>query len=254
MLLLEAIHGHETRSCKHCEVRLTYNRWYEVLTSLWTHRCSELALLKLTKVTLFTTVLYNSENSIHDKAILSSTALSQGCCEVYFISLAAAKLLWDLTTQYCWNRPLTLLAGSAPAVTPFFCRFVIKSCVKYIFPRVHIILFCYNHMKYHAARVTNLFETESYFLVQIHAKGYQFDTHTSEIKIAKFVFNFVIIHKNKDIHPCENTDHVYAIVRTSPQATNDVRAGDLVPAGTILVTPAIRQWFPNFFEPLPKSR
>jgi len=25
--------------------------------------------------------------------------------------------------------------------------------------------------------VTNLFETESYFLVQIHAKGYQFDTH-----------------------------------------------------------------------------
>ena len=25
--------------------------------------------------------------------------------------------------------------------------------------------------------VTNLFDTESYFLVQIHAKGYQFDTH-----------------------------------------------------------------------------
>jgi len=31
--------------------------------------------------------------------------------------------------------------------------------------------------------VTNLFETASYFLVQIHAKGYQFDTHISEIKI-----------------------------------------------------------------------
>jgi len=28
------------------------------------------------------------------------------------------------------------------------------------------------------AGTTNLFETESYFLVQIHAKGYQFDTHT----------------------------------------------------------------------------
>jgi len=33
------------------------------------------------------------------------------------------------------------------------------------------------------AGVTNLFETESYFLVQIHAKGNQFDTHTSQIKI-----------------------------------------------------------------------
>jgi len=31
--------------------------------------------------------------------------------------------------------------------------------------------------------ITNLFETESYFLVQIYAKSYQFDTHTSEIKI-----------------------------------------------------------------------
>jgi len=31
--------------------------------------------------------------------------------------------------------------------------------------------------------VTNVFETESYFMVQIHAKGYQSDAHTSEIKI-----------------------------------------------------------------------
>ena len=31
--------------------------------------------------------------------------------------------------------------------------------------------------------VTILFDTESYVLVQKHAKGYQFDTHTSEIKI-----------------------------------------------------------------------
>jgi len=44
--------------------------------------------------------------------------------------------------------------------------------------------------------VTNLFGTESCFLVQIHAKGHQFDTYTSEIKFAKFVFNHVIINKN----------------------------------------------------------
>jgi len=49
------------------------------------------------------------------------------------------------------------------------------------------------------AGVTNLFETESYFLVQIHAKAYQFDTHTSEINIcwiSKFVLNNVIINEN----------------------------------------------------------
>jgi len=39
--------------------------------------------------------------------------------------------------------------------------------------------------------VTDLFGTENYFLVQIHAKGY-----TSEIKFAKFVFNYVIINKD----------------------------------------------------------
>jgi len=43
--------------------------------------------------------------------------------------------------------------------------------------------------------VTNLFGTESY-LEQNHAKGYQFDTHASEIKFAKFIFNYVIINKN----------------------------------------------------------
>jgi len=43
----------------------------------------------------------------------------------------------------------------------------------------------------------------------------------------------------KYIHQCQNTDHVYAIVRTSLQVTHMVRAGDLVPAGTVLVTPAL---------------
>ena len=49
---------------------------------------------------------------------MSSTVWSQQCCEVYFIPLAVAKPLWDLTTKYYWNRPppLTLLAGSATAV------------------------------------------------------------------------------------------------------------------------------------------
>jgi len=47
-----------------------------------------IAPLKPTKITLFTMILYNSENSIHEfEAILPSTILSQQCCDVYFISL-----------------------------------------------------------------------------------------------------------------------------------------------------------------------
>jgi len=44
--------------------------------------------------------------------------------------------------------------------------------------------------------------------------------------------------KIKDIHQCEDTDHVYVIFRTSPRETHIVRAGNLVPAYTMLVTPA----------------
>jgi len=33
--------------------------------------------------------------------------------------------------------------------------------------------------------------------------------------------------KIKDIHQCEYTDHVYAIVRTGPRAIHVVRAGDV---------------------------
>jgi len=41
----------------------------------------------------------------------------------------------------------------------------------------------------------------------------------------------------KDSHQCEDT-YVYAIVRTSPQVTHVVHAGDLlVLAGTMLMTP-----------------
>ena len=47
--------------------------------------------------------------------------------------------------------------------------------------------------------------------------------------------------KFKDIHQCEDSDHVYAVVRTSPWATNVIRTGELAPAGTMLVTPALGQ-------------
>ena len=39
----------------------------------------------------------------------------------------------------------------------------------------------------------------------------------------------------KDIHQCEDTDHVYVIFRTSPRVTHMVRAGDLVRASITLV-------------------
>jgi len=38
-------------------------------------------------------------------AILSSIVLSLQCCEVYFISITVAKLVWDLTIQDSWNCP-----------------------------------------------------------------------------------------------------------------------------------------------------
>jgi len=38
------------------------------------------------------------------------------------------------------------------------------------------------------------------------------------------------------------TEHVYAIVRASPQATYVVHAGNLVPAGTRLVTPVLHKY------------
>jgi len=37
-----------------------------------------------------------------------------------------------------------------------------------------------------------------------------------------------------------STDHVYAIVSTSPRTTHVIHAGDLVPAGTVLVTPDLK--------------
>ena len=53
-------------------------------------------------------------------------------------------------------------------------------------------------------------------MVQIHAKVYQFDTHTSENKNLHDLSSYDVIIKTKikDIHHCKETDHVYAIVRT----------------------------------------
>ena len=43
----------------------------------------------------------------------------------------------------------------------------------------------------------------------------------------------------KDAHQCQDTDHAYVIIRTSPGATDMVRAGDLLPEGITLVTLAL---------------
>ena len=63
------------------------------------------------------------------------------------------------------------------------------------------------------------------------ATKYQFDTQTTEIKICSICLQMLWLIKIKDIHQCEDTDHVYAIVRTGPQVTHMVPTGDLVPAG-----------------------
>jgi len=55
-------------------------------------------------------------------------------------------------------------------------------------------------------------------LVQIHAKRYQFQTQTFEIKVCTICIHIMlsIIIKIKDIYQCEDTYHVYAAVRTGP--------------------------------------
>ena len=55
-------------------------------------------------------VQFGKQHSRH-KGILLSIILSQQCCEVYFISLAVAKLLRDLITKFYWNRHPPNLAG-----------------------------------------------------------------------------------------------------------------------------------------------
>jgi len=54
------------------------------------------------------------------------------------------------------------------------------------------------------------------------------------------MFSIMSSIKTKDIHQWKDTDHVYAIVTSSPRATHVVRTGDLAPAGTMLVTPVLK--------------
>jgi len=59
--------------------------------------------------------------------------------------------------------------------------------------------------------------------------------HTSEIKICSIYF-YVII---SDANLCDDTHHLNAVLKTGSGATNAVFAGDLVPAGTVLVNPGV---------------
>jgi len=57
--------------------------------------------LKPTKVTLYTIIFYNSENSIRDvNSFCRPLFCHRSCFEVNFISLTVVKPLWDLTTKY----------------------------------------------------------------------------------------------------------------------------------------------------------
>jgi len=69
---------------------------------------------KPTKVTLFTLIFYNSENSIRDVRPFCRRFLWQQCCHVYFIPVTIAKPLWDLTTKYYWNRPPNVIGWIRP--------------------------------------------------------------------------------------------------------------------------------------------
>jgi len=65
--------------------------------------------------------------------------------------------------------------------------------------------------------------------------------HTSEIKILFSLLSiiFILIFIN-----VKTFDHANVIFRTSPRTTYMALAGDLVPAGTTLVTPGVDEWNP----------
>ena len=64
--------------------------------------------------------------------------------------------------------------------------------------------------------------------VPINANGYYFDAHFWNKNFAQFTFNYLSV------------DHANDIFRTGPRVTYMVLAGDLVPAGTTLVTPGLQ--------------
>ena len=61
--------------------------------------------------------------------------------------------------------------------------------------------------------------------------------HTSEIKNL-LNSSLIMLLLIDDIHLCEDIAYVTGIFRIGPRATHVVLVGDLVPAGTMLVTPA----------------
>jgi len=60
--------------------------------------------------------------------------------------------------------------------------------------------------------------------------------HTSEEKI---LLNLPLIN---DVNLCDDTHHLNGIFKTGRRTTNVALAGDLVPAGTMLVTPALESY------------
>jgi len=68
--------------------------------------------------------------------------------------------------------------------------------------------------------------------------------HTAEIlvhtaEIFKILVQFTYYGMIVDVNVCDDTHHLIAIFKRGPRATNEVLAGDLVPAGTVLVTPVL---------------
>jgi len=60
--------------------------------------------------------------------------------------------------------------------------------------------------------------------------------HTSEIKkLVQFTYYVIINYVNL----CDDTHHLNATFKIGPRSTSVVLAGDLVPAGTVLVTTAL---------------
>ena len=114
-----------------------------------------------------------------------------------------------------------------------------------IYPRVHVPQFVTLGFGWgirlrfgFGAGFTKHFKTRSYFLVQSHVKGCQSKTQTFQIKIWAICLHIMLstIMKIEDIYQGEDTDRVYANVRTGPWATHVVRSGHLLPTGAMLVT------------------
>ena len=77
---------------------------------------------KTYELTLFTMILYDSENRIRNtRPFLSSIVLWQKFCEVYFISLKVVNPWGDLTNKFYWNRPPNLIGWICPGVKTGIC-------------------------------------------------------------------------------------------------------------------------------------